>query len=685
MPGGFFIYHAGGRQSLLYANTTVLRIFGCETMEEFRALTGNSFRGMVHPDDLEEVEKSIWQQIARSQYDLDYVEYRIIRKDGGIRWIEDYGHFVRNKTVGDIFYVFMGDATEKRLRQQEERAALISEKVQKEQSLQSQIDAYYKELEGFNQSHLQHMEVIEGLSIDYNSIFYADLDEDTIQTFRISNRAEFQLWNDGKLHPFTGFAGPYLETWVCPEDRPRLEKAVDPVYIRKKLTQHKTFHINYRAQRDGTMEYLQWRVVNVSEAGVSQVVIGIRSVDGEVRSELKRREVLENALREANSAVSAKTTFLSNMSHDLRTPMNAIMGFTSLAKRHLDEPRRAREYLDAVEGASGQLLRLINNVLELSNLENGQDQVENGSCDLRILMEELYQGTLPQAQEKGLELILDLSQLRHPVVLTDRQKLSQLLTRLTDNAVQYTQTGRVSLTVEEPGGLSDSYQTYHFAVEDTGVGIAPDFLPHIFEPFGREKNTTLAGTYGTGLGLTIAQSLAERLGGTVEAQSTPGKGSRFTAAFLFRAQDIPSPDSNGALSAQPAASSSGRRILVVEDNELNREIAAALLEDAGFQVDMAENGRLAVERVQCSKPGEYALILMDIQMPEMDGCQAARAIRALEDPALSAIPIVALSANAFEEDRRNSIESGMNEHLPKPVDADRLLELIDRLLGHASE
>ena len=680
MPGGFFIYRADRDEEILYANKAILRMFNCATIEEFRTLTGNSFRGMVHPDDLEAVEASIWEQIANSRYDLDYVEYRVIPKGGGVRWVEDYGHFIHSKNAGDVFYVFAADATEKRQRELEERSALLNDKLSKEQCLQNQIEEYNLELERINQEQMRRLELIEGLSIDYESIFYVDLDEDLIQPYRVSTCAEYRFGKDLQVRRFVGFADSYVTAWVHPEDRESFLQAVDPVYIREMLSTQKAFHINYRIMKEGRTEYLQILLVNVGKGlPVSQIMFGCRSVDDELRHEREHTQLLENALTQAKAASAVKTTFLSNMSHDIRTPMNAIVGFTTLAKSHMEDLEKLRGYMDMIEASSGQLLRLMDDVLEISRLEAGNSRLNETACSLLSIAQELHALVLPRAAKKNIDISLSLDKLQHPDVYCDRQKLLQILMRLTSNAVKYTENGGwVTITFTEPH-TSQQFATYQFVVEDNGIGISETFMEHIFEPFERQKNTTLSGVQGTGLGLPIAKSMVEMMGGSIDVYSVLGEGSRFIVTVSLRLQEneanLPHPP------APPPAAPAQRRILLVEDNPINREIEVDLLEDAGFLVDTAADGSIAVETIKASSPGDYDLILMDLQMPVMDGHTAARTIRSLDNPALAGIPIVALSANAFDEDRRMSAESGMNAHLAKPVDLPQLLAQIEELVG----
>ncbi len=658
MPGGFFIYHADGDEKLIFANQAMLRIFQCETLDEFRALTGNSFRGIVHPDDLEEVEQSIQEQIAASQYDLDYIEYRITRKDGSVRWLEDYGHFIRNRSVGDIFYVFASDATEKK------------------NHLLNLIEAYNKERNSINQEHLRRLEVIEGLSINYDSILYADLDSDTILPYRLSSRTKRQFDERFQKRQFLWYVSDYIDTWVHPEDRGMLSRATAPEYIRKRLADGKTYYINYRVINGEKIQYLQLRIVNVSKKDhISQIVLGYRRVDEELRREMEQKQILESALENAKLAILAKNTFLSNMSHDMRTPLNAIFGFTGLAKKHLDDTAAMCSYLEKIETSSRQLLDLIDKVLEISWTETDNTHITETECSLRSILQDVHRSLSLPASEKNIAFTLDDAGLEHPDIYGDPDKLRHLFLYLADNAVTYTQTdGQVDLTVREVEKLSNDYIVYQFIFRDTGIGISESSLQRIFDPFEREKNTTFSGIHGTGLGLTIARNIAEMMQGSIDVESALGVGSTFTATLRLRIQNQTDPifaDSNEVLQRL-----FDQKILLVEDNEINLEIETEMLEELGFLIDTAENGSIAVEKIRNAKPGEYALILMDIQMPVMDGRAATRAIRSLEDPELSHIPIIALTADAFESDRLKSIECGMDAHLTKPIDVPVLLETI---------
>lgn len=677
MPGGFFIYRADQAEQIVYANKAVLRIFQCNNMKEFQTLTGNSFKGIVYAEDLDAVEQSIKEQIASSRYDLDYVEYRILRKDGSIRWIEDYGHFIHSETVGDFFYVFISDATEKRNRQLTENAILINEK---EQEIQEIIDEYNKERTLIDQEQLRRLKVIEGLSINYDSILYVDLDSNKVLPYRLSDRTQKQFNQKLRSRDFLGFASEYINTWVHPEDQELLIKVTAPDYIRAKLSTTKTYYTNYRVINNQAIQFLQLRIVNVGSTDhISQVVMGYRIVDEEIQREMEQNQLLENALENANLAMDVKNTFLANMSHDMRTPLNAIFGFTSLARKNIADSNTVLNYLDKIEASSRQLLDLIDKVLKIAWLESNNTGIVESECSLHDIMCDVYNTLFPHASGKSIDFSLHTDELIHSDIYGDSDKLTQLLHHITNNAITYTESGgKVDIYVKELDTLSNKCAVYQFKIQDTGIGISENFLAHIYEPFERENNTTLSGAFGTGLGLTITKHIVDMMGGNIEIDSALHKGTTFTVTLTLRMQDLAPALSENAQSSY--SNLSGLKILVVEDNEINLEIETEILRDQGFLVDTAENGSIAIDKMKKARPEDYSLILMDIQMPVMNGLRAAKAIRALEDPDLANIPIIALSANAFESDKRASLESGMNAHLTKPIDIPLLLETMSKLI-----
>lgn len=681
IPGGFLFYRAGGDERILYANRGLLHLFGCDSIGELRALAHNSFQGIVHPEDLAAVEQSIYRQIEDSAERLDYVEYRIRRRDGTVRRVEDYGHFVRGRNAEDYFYAFLGDATEKFERREKERALLQSAAREKDRELQKLIQHYDAERALIDQEYLRRLEVIEGLSINYESILYADLEADQVLPYRLSVRTQPMFETRFCLRVYSAYAAEYAQRWVHPEDRERVAHMTSIDHIREALAQNASFYLNYRVLMGDETQYLQLRIVAVGEAEgrCTQIVLGFRSVDEELRHEMEQKRILAQALSNANLAVTAKNTFLSNMSHDMRTPLNAILGFAQLAKRDLGDPQAVLGYLDRIEASGRQLFDLISKVLELANMESDGACVLETECSLRGIAQEVYDYLCPQAQEKSLDFTMQIGRLRHETIFSDPEKLRHLLTYLVNNAITYTPAeGCVTISVEEKDEQSGQYAPYTIRVQDTGIGIGAEFLEQIFEPFSREKNTTLSGVHGMGLGLAIVKNTVDLMGGAIDVQSRPDEGSTFTVELSFRVrEEEAAPALEETAGAPPAR---GKSVLVVEDNEINLEIEKELLQMKGFAVDTAGDGSVALEKLRRAAPGQYDVILMDLQMPVMDGWQAAAEIRKLENPALAGIPIIAVSANSLKEDVRRSMESGMNAHLPKPIDIEEIVRQIEALL-----
>ena len=642
LPGGFLIYRADGNEDIIYANTALIRMFECSNAKEFMEYTGNSFKGIVYCEDYEAIEESIVQQITGNGDDLDYVEYRILTKKGNLRYVEDYGHFIKTN-VGDIFYVFITDSTEKTEKRQQE--------------------------------HLQRLEVIEGLSVNYDSILYVDLDTDSVIPYRMSQKLSKQF--DGEMHTksFSWVIKDFVDMWVHPDDQERVLTALNAEHIRNTLANGPSFIVNFKCIFDNDTQYMQLRIVDVKNNGhVSQIVLGSRNISAELKQEMQQKILLENALRESKLAHVAKNTFLSNVSHDMRTPLNALFGYLQLAKKDLSDREALERSLDKVQAAGKQLLDLVDKVLEISYLESQDFVLKEEPCNLKDISTEIFQEKLPAAQKKSIQMAIEFRNVVHADVFTDKDQLKQVLVNLLSNAIQYTGNGgKIAFEIAEDAPTSSEYAAFHFTVRDTGIGIAEESLKKIYEPFERENNSTQSGVFGSGLGLTIAKQVIDSMGGTITAESKKGVGSTFTVNLSFK------------LSGKEAVSDStedvedflkGKKVLLVEDNELNLEIATELLEDLGLIVDSAENGKIAVEKVKSSQPHEYAFVLMDIQMPIMDGWQATEGIRNLEDPVLANIPIIALSANAFDSDKRMSAKSGMNAHLNKPINIPSLLDSI---------
>lgn len=403
-------------------------------------------------------------------------------------------------------------------------------------------------------------------------------------------------------------------------------------------------------------------------------------MDGELR---KKQEQLSLALAAAQQANNAKTRFLNSMSHDIRTPMNAIIGFTALAESNVSEPDRVKEYLKKISISSEHLLSLINDILDMSRIESGKVQVNEKALHLPALIRDIRAIVQPSADEKSLSFDIDMADVVDKDVVADELKLTQILLNILSNGVKYNKPGgSLSLCVKQEKSASAGHATYHFIIKDTGIGMSKEYQKHIFETFTREETATVSGIQGTGLGMAITKKNVELLGGSIQVSSAEGVGSEFDVCLTFKlCSGSVKPRDSEEGSAARIEDCTGKRILLVEDNSLNQEIAVMVLEEAGFVVDVVDDGNAAVERMASAEPGLYDVVLMDIQMPTMNGYEATRRIRSMADPYCQQVPIVAMTANAFEEDKALALQAGMNDHLAKPINVDELMKVIAKVMG----
>lgn len=397
--------------------------------------------------------------------------------------------------------------------------------------------------------------------------------------------------------------------------------------------------------------------------------------------ELKQKELLEKALCAAKQASVAKKVFLQNMSHDIRTPMNAVLGFTNLAIQAGGDTEKTQDYLSKIKISGNHLLGIVNEVLEISRIESGQTKLDESVWSIADIVRETDIIIRDQALAKKQEFSIDIWQVQDMYIYCDKLRVKEILVNLLGNAVKYTQTGgSISLRIIQKPCEKENFGNYEIHVKDNGCGMSEEFLQKIFEPFERQANSTISGIQGTGLGMTIIKGFVDAMGGTIDIKSEENKGTEIIVRLCQRIAEAPEKsEEQKTISCSPELFV-GKRVLIVEDNNMNREIATAILEEAGFKVDTAENGAIAVEKVTYYPEGFYDVILIDIQMPVMDGYTATRKIRSLENKAIAKIPIITVSANAFDEDRQTSLEAGMNGHLAKPIVVDELLEVLGGIL-----
>lgn len=390
---------------------------------------------------------------------------------------------------------------------------------------------------------------------------------------------------------------------------------------------------------------------------------------------------LEKSAEQAKNANEAKTRFLFNMSHDIRTPMNAIIGFSDLLEKHLDDKEKVHDYIKKIQLSGSFLLSLINYVLEMARIESGKATLRTEVGDAQELLGALNAVFEPAVEKKRLKYNCTLD-VEHRFIICDVTKVREIVLNIISNSVKYTpEGGSVTVQIKEIPWEKEGWTAYRILVEDTGIGMGAEYLPHIFEEFTRERTSTESKVVGAGLGLPIVKALIDLMGGTIQVESERGKGSKFEVILPFEiASEEEVKDSYVKKEEKLYNRSKEKRILLAEDNELNAEIAITILEENGFKVERAEDGCKCVELFSEKPAGYYSTILMDIQMPNMDGYTASRKIRGMEREDAKAIPIIALTANAFDEDRNKAFAAGMNGHIAKPIDVGRMVRSIGALV-----
>ena len=786
MPGGFFIYQAEEPEKLIYVNRAVLDIYGCADMEEFRYFTGFTFKGMVHPDDYLKIADSIVQQIGTNKDRMDYAVYRIIRKDGEVRWVDDYGHFTETKTYGGVYVVFISDITEK---------VLSQEKHQKD---------------------LDNM--ITAMASDYRSVYHVDIDTDDAVCYRVDPDDPNQT-PEGVHFPYHDWITQYGSLYVDEEYREGFLSFTDPENVRAALATKDIIAYRYLARRDGSEYYEMLRMAGVrhpkdrADHIVHAIGMGFTDIDVEMRDALATNRALSEALAAAEEANKAKTAFLSNMSHEIRTPMNAIIGLDSLALQNETLPAETREYLEKIGESAHHLLGLINDILDMSRIESGRLVIRREEFSFRNMLEQINTMVMSQCAEKGLHYECRVIGGVSDYYIGDDMKLKQVLINILSNAIKFTDApGDVTLTVERTAVFGD-HSTVRFRISDTGIGMERAFIPKIFDAFTQEDSSRNNKYGSTGLGMAITKNIVELMNGTISVESEKGVGTEFTVIVTLNNSDQKGPVTNyispndlrilvvddeeiaaeharivldevgikadtcydgqtamhmlelqhakhepyslvlldwkmpdmdglevakeirklydkettviiltsfnwdeildeaihigvDSFLAKPLFASNvldefervarknnmslykekkrarlkGRRILMAEDVFINAEIMRQIIMAREAEIDHAENGKLAVDTFAGSPAGYYDAILMDVRMPEMDGLEATAAIRALDRPDAKAIPIIALTANAFDEDVQRSLQVGMNAHLSKPVEPEHLYQTLEELI-----
>ena len=545
----------------------------------------------------------------------------------------------------------------------------------------------------------RRMDLIMGLTNDYESVYFVDLETDSYDIYRRNDRITTK-YSSIFLPSYSDSIKAFAYRGVYRQDRENFIRLLSIEEIRKTLGKKNGFTFSFRTGNTGAPQYYQVKGVRIGSGRNMQLLLGFANIEEERQEELRKRKLLEDALEQARHAADAKSSFLSNMSHDIRTPMNAIMGFAGIASEHLDDPDKVRACLDKIIVSSNHLLQLINNVLDMSRIESGRMVLEESWVNIREIVHEVSDFMKPEILAREHEYEFRVGENIPNYVLCDRLRVTQLLLNILSNAVKYTpKQGRIRLSVAEGIGAPQGYFALEFVISDTGIGMSRDFQTRLFEPFERENNSTVSKVMGSGLGMSICKGIVDSMGGTLTVDSQQGRGSVITVnlAMKYRNEDEETAEIAAAESAdngrQAVTSRSAIfydaadtgivkdkdkiRILVVEDNEL--------LEDIGYLVETAEDGESAVLMIRRSDRDYYDAVLMDIQMPGIDGYEAARNIRRLFDWEHAQIPIIAMTANAFEDDMEKARGAGMNAYIAKPVDPEAVKKILEQVLANRTK
>ena len=552
--------------------------------------------------------------------------------------------------------------------------------------------------------------VLEALLREYEVALMLDLSRDTYDIFKMSGR--FSRYISGLLKErFSATMLEIAESRLYSYDYNLFIGAVSLENLRMKMESEESCNVVFRAITGRGPEYFRMRVIRADSG--HKAFVGVSCIQEEMSREMQQRKLFEEALDRARSADSAKSTFLTSMSHDIRTPINAIIGLTGIASNHLDDPEKVADALEKIKTSGRHLLGLINNVLDMSRIESGRVTIKEKKSSLREIAENVREILQPQVQAKNQTFLIQMDTVTSPDVYCDDTKITQLLLNLLENAVKYTDPGgTVSLEIiQKRSGKARRYNSYEFVISDNGIGISPEFLPNVFEPFERESSRPQNNSCGSGLGMSIAKGIVDIMGGNISVESELNVGTKFTVILEFRpvvrddsertrtAESAPSGEESvpfsestdddmaifrerreaGVSRVGDAGWIEGRRLLLVEDNPLGREIAEEILMEDGFKVESAENGKEALSMIERTDPWYYSAVLMDIQMPVMDGYEAAQRIRCLPD-SRAQIPIIAMTANAFTEDRLKAEDCGMDAYITKPVDVLTLRYVLRRVL-----
>ena len=527
----------------------------------------------------------------------------------------------------------------------------------------------------------EQTQIINGLSQEYSTVWLVTekgrhgIKYQDTGTEEIVREALFISRN---TFDYTDGMQDYTTHFICEEEQEEFTEKTRYEVVLQEIHKQPIYSVVYRRNYHEKKEYYQVSFTLADRDGESNdFIMGFKNVDAVVLAQKQKEEELAAALERAEDASRAKTHFLNNMSHDIRTPMNALLGYSKLVKKELKDPKLLG-YQEKIEQAGNLLLSIINNILDMARIESGRMEIDLNYAKVKDMLNEITAVFDAEAESKGIRFIYS-EDVTHQHILCDGTKVKEIFVNLISNAIKYTPSGgTVMIKTQEMPCDREGFIKIKTEVADTGIGMSKDYIPSLFDSFSRERNTTMGKVAGTGLGMSIVKNLVHMMGGSIEVESEPGRGTRFTVILSYKIADkIYYEQKSGKISDTDAKKIiEGKHVLLAEDNDLNAEIAMVILDEMGLVAERVCDGIQCISKLEQKSAGSYDVILMDIQMPNMDGYKATQNIRKLRDKAKAEIPIVAMTANAFEEDKKLAFSKGMNGHIAKPIEAEKIEEVL---------